>query len=95
MRWVSIRKAKIDPGLRETFEQYGTVTMQVLVATNATFFRHKGSLTTVQMVEQPLLAWLTEQYDRSERKETWSITMEIAITTLVAAELILMLWKPN
>jgi hypothetical protein len=68
--------------------------MQVLVATNTTSFRHKGNLTTVQKVEQPLLAWLTEHYDRSERRETWSITMEIAITILVAAELILMVWKP-
>jgi hypothetical protein len=31
--------------------------------------------------------WLTEQYDRAERKETWSITMEVAITVFVAAEL--------
>ena len=88
MRWFGIREATIDADLRRTFEQYGTITMQVLVATNATSFRHKGSLTTVQMVEQPLLAWLTEQYDRAERRETWSITMEIAITIFVLAELI-------
>jgi hypothetical protein len=88
MRWLNIRKAKIDPDLRKTFEQYGIMTMQTLVGTNATFFRHKGSLTTVQMVEQPLLAWLTEQYDRTDRKETWSLTMEVAITIFVLGELI-------
>jgi hypothetical protein len=31
--------------------------------------------------------WLTEQYDRAERRETWSITMEAAITVFVAFEL--------
>jgi hypothetical protein len=30
--------------------------------------------------------WLTEQYDRAERKETWSITMEAAITVFVIIE---------
>jgi hypothetical protein len=33
-------------------------------------------------------AWLTEEYDRAERRESWLITMEIAITLLVAAELV-------
>ena len=33
--------------------------------------------------------WLTEQYDRTERHETWSITMEAAITLFVAVELII------
>ncbi len=32
--------------------------------------------------------WLTEQYDRAERRETWSITMEAAITVFVLVELI-------
>ena len=91
MRWFHIREASIDPELRETFERYGTITMQVLVATNSTFFRHKGNLATVQQVEQPLLSWLTEQYDRAERKEAWSITMEAAITLLVLAELLISL----
>ncbi|HMI52815.1 MAG TPA: hypothetical protein VK525_14990 [Candidatus Saccharimonadales bacterium] len=34
-----------------------------------------------------ILVWLTEQYDRTERKETWTITLEIAVCVLVAAEL--------
>jgi hypothetical protein len=37
------------------------------------------------------LKWLVEQYDRQERKETWSITMEASITVFVLAELVLAL----
>src|SRR6267154_2808026 len=37
--------------------------------------------------EHSILGWLTEQYDRAERKETWSITMEVAITVFVFFEL--------
>jgi hypothetical protein len=36
-----------------------------------------------------MLLWLKEQYDREERKETWLITMEAAITIFVAAELVM------
>lgn len=35
------------------------------------------------------MAWLTEQYDRAERKETWSITMEAAIVVLIVVEIVL------
>jgi hypothetical protein len=87
MRWIHVRKAAIDPELRKTFEQYGTVTMQMMLATNGNMYRHQGSLFTVEKNLSSLLSWLTEQYDRAERKETWSLTMEIAITILVAAEL--------
>jgi len=60
MRWFHIRTANIDHELRETFERYGTVTMQVLLATNATTYRHQGNITTVEKYLTPLLAWLTE-----------------------------------
>jgi hypothetical protein len=40
MRWFRIRKARIDPDLRETFEQYGTSGMQILLGTR-NFFMHK------------------------------------------------------
>lgn len=86
MRLFCIRKAGIDRELRKTFERYGTVTMQTLLATNNTTYRHEGQLTTVERYLAPLLAWLTEQYDRAERKETWSLTMEVAITIFVATE---------
>jgi hypothetical protein len=88
MRWFCIRKATIDPELRETFERYGKGSMQVILSTT-NYFRHKGNSTMVESVLDSLLPWLTEQDDRAERKETWSITMEVAITILVAAELAL------
>jgi hypothetical protein len=86
MRWFRIRTANIDSELRETFERYGTVTMQMLLATNTTTYRHKGSVTTVEQYLNPLLAWLTEQYDKADRKETWHLTMEAAITIFVIIE---------
>ena len=46
MRWFQIRKAKIDPELRETFERYGVVGMQVaLSVTN--YIVHKGQQVVV------------------------------------------------
>ncbi|MGA2201283.1 MAG: hypothetical protein ABSG40_04905 [Terriglobales bacterium] len=85
MRWFCTRKANIDPDLRDTFERYGVVGMQVtLASTNA--FLHKGKIVMAADVSGDILPWLTEQFDRAERKETWLMTMEIAITLLVAAE---------
>jgi hypothetical protein len=89
MRWC-IRPAKIDPDLRKTFEQYGTAGMQMALG-DMNHFKHKGQVTKADAVLDSLLPWLTEQYDRVERKETWSMTMEIAITIFVAAELALSL----
>jgi hypothetical protein len=85
MHRFRVRKADINPELRSTFERYGLGTMQNLLA-RAGQFRHLESLTNVSMVENDLLAWLTEQYDRAERKETWSLAMEAAITIFVIAE---------
>jgi hypothetical protein len=88
MRWFRIRHAKIDSALRETFERYGRVAMQVvLAATN--YIIHEGESLDVAQFRDHLLPWLTEQYDREERKETWSMTMEAAITVFVLAELLI------
>jgi len=86
MRWFCIRQAPIDPDLRETFERYGTAGMQVALH-DMSHFKHHGETMKADAVLDSLLPWLTEQYDRAERKETWSITMEVAITVFVAAEL--------
>ena len=90
MRWFRLREARIDPALRETFEQYGVGSMQTILAT-AGHFRHQGgsNIVHVEAVLGHLLPWLTEQYDRVERKETWALTMDAAITLFVAAELVL------
>src|SRR2546425_1897337 len=78
MRWIRIRKPAIDPELRKTFERYGTATMQMILATT-NYFQHLDKQLMAQNVRDDLLPWLTEQYDRAERKETWSLTMDAAI----------------
>ncbi|HWY22810.1 MAG TPA: hypothetical protein VNX26_16400 [Candidatus Acidoferrum sp.] len=83
---LTVRHAKIDESLRATFEQLGVVVMQQLQA-NGHIFLHERTWRDTTAVRDSLLPWLTEQYDRAERKETWSILMEIAIVILVAAEL--------
>jgi hypothetical protein len=87
MRWFRVREANIDQGLRETFEQHGVGTMQSNLAAGH-YIVHKEAVTLIKDIMPDLLLWLTEQYDHAERKETWSITMEVAITLFVFAELI-------
>jgi len=50
-------------------------------------FRHQKEGLWVEAVRDPLLSWLTEQHDLAERKETWGLTMEAAVTIFVLAEL--------
>ena len=86
MRWIQIRVADIDPALRQTFERHGVGTMQTLLAAHDRVFEHQGYGIDAKSVRDPLLSWLTEQYDRAERKETWHITMEVAIAVFVGIE---------
>jgi hypothetical protein len=89
MIWFRIRRAEIDPELRKTFERYGTVGMQIALG-DMNHFVHQGQTIKAQgRTLDSLLSWFTEQYDRAERKETWSLTMEFAITVFVLVELIL------
>ncbi len=94
MRWFRIRKAEIDAELRGTFERHGVATMQTLLATTSWFW-HKGKSVMAQNVHDDLLPWLTEQYDRADRKETWSLTMEAAITVFVVTEVLLSIFRPR
>jgi hypothetical protein len=107
MRWFRIRKAKIANKDREEFEQFGVATIQSMLASgNLNELKNDfpiggaplSSRSTLSLIQFELfqkkpaaLAWLVEQYDRQERKETWSITMEAAITVFVLAELVLAL----
>jgi hypothetical protein len=87
--WFKIRKASIDAKLRLSFERYGVAAIQqFLVGTGAGDVRFEGKSIWGADLQPPMLEWLTEQYDRAERKETWTITMEVTICALVAAELI-------
>jgi|ERR1017187_3496542 hypothetical protein len=85
MRWVRIRKAKSVPkGDREIFERVGASIIGIIL-----YGDFSGQqMTEVQKTRKHAEAWLTEQYDCAERKETWSITMEAAITLFVAVELV-------
>ena len=84
---IRIRKAKIDTALRTTLERYGVVGMQVVMGTHHQFY-HEGKYCTAH--DKPymddILQWLTEQFDRSQRWETLSMTMEVMITILVGIE---------
>jgi hypothetical protein len=88
MRWFRVREARVDTKLREMFEQYGPGAAQMVLATGH-YFRNAKEVMRADAVLDSLLPWLTEQYDRAERKETWLITMEVAITVFVLAELVL------
>ena len=99
MRWFHIRVADIEDDSRTVFERYGTTIMQIVLANNTTGWDLKGVNIVVNasmiwnakdaLPVSDIQAWLTEQYDRAERKETWSLTMEFAITVFVLAELLL------
>lgn len=88
MRWFHIRRAKIDAEWRKTFERYGVLSMQVVLALGGNI-KHRGERIGIDTgLMDRMQLWLTEQYDRAERKETWLITMEVAITIFVAMEVI-------
>jgi hypothetical protein len=86
MRWCPPPKAQIDADLRKTFERYGVVTMQVVLG-STNYFHHNGAEQHVDKYLEPLLAWLTEEYEKSEFRHTWSTTMEVLITVFVFCEL--------
>jgi hypothetical protein len=88
VRWFRIRKTEIAPELRDIFEERGLDTVRAIVVLHEFAIpRHDGKLVHEDELRPPMLRWLREQYDRAERKETWLITMEVAITLFVAAEL--------
>ena len=89
MRWFRIRKANIDPTLRAAYEQYGVVSLQLEYAVKK-YVRGmpEGERTPAHHDDAALLAWLTEQYDRTERKETWGLTLEVVITVFIAVEVL-------
>jgi hypothetical protein len=94
MRWFRIRSASVDSRYRKTFEQYGAVGMQILLGIpNSRIRLDEGKDIRTDNDLPGILSWLTEQYDRAERKETWLITMEVAITVFVGVELLIEGWR--
>jgi len=63
--------------------------MQTLLSAPDRLFVYQGESSSANQVRNGLLHWLTEQYDRAERKETWTLTMEAAIIVLIVVEIIL------
>jgi hypothetical protein len=55
MRWFKIRKARIPARLRETFERYGTGSMQAILG-GQQWFHPDGQQETVQKHREELLA---------------------------------------
>ncbi len=90
MKWFRIKRAEINPELRELFEERGLETVRLYVAIpDWTMRRRDGTVVPREELRKPMMLWLKEQYDGAERRETWLITMEIAITVFVAAELLM------
>ena len=91
MRWFRIRRGELLPHYREHFEEIGVEIIRAYFTQPIgvkVYTDDKGDH-TVRELHDPMQLWLREQYDRAERKETWLITMEIAITIFVASELIM------
>jgi hypothetical protein len=100
MRWFTIRKAvSLTKEERDTLERFGAATVAALIYggfSGPLNTEPQKSLYENSTMRQHALEWLTEEYDRAERRETWLITMEAAVTVFVAAELllsILALWR--
>lgn len=90
MRWFCIRKENIPQSFREHFEELGVEIVRAYftqpIGTN--IWRDVGKdAVTVETARNSMQLWLREQYDLQERRETWNLAMEIAITVLVAVEL--------
>jgi|GEM_PF-4605038 len=89
MRWFRTRKANIASHFRQNFEELGVEIVRAYFTQDigVPVWEDDGGRWTVQALREPMKLWLREQYDRAERRETWLMTMEVAITVLVAAEL--------
>lgn len=88
-RLFRIRRAKNVPAdVRQTCERFGAnVIAHMLAAGLNPRYISLQHIYNAESNQERALEWLTEQYDRAERKENWSLIMEIAITVFVFAEL--------
>ena len=98
MRWFRIDKAEIPLDVRQTCERNGVMGMQLALANSAIggggVVLVDGRLHTLSEAKAGLAGlWLSEQFQRAERKETWSLVMEIAITFFVGFELAIEIYR--
>ena len=89
MRWFRTRRAGIPSRHRQRFEELGAEIVRAYFTqpVGVIVYSDDNGDHTVRELHDPMQLWLREQYDRAERKETWLISMEIAITLFVASEL--------
>jgi hypothetical protein len=84
-----VAEARIDTNVREALEVRGAETIRaVLIEDSFVLETAGGERFTLGDHEKSVLLWLKEQADKAERRETWLIIMEIAITVFVGLELI-------
>jgi hypothetical protein len=88
---LKIRKAVIDPQLRTRLERYGVPVIQQMVS-NQVRFRDEEGIAKVEGYQAAIMAWLTEEHDRAERKANVSLAMEAGILILVALEVAHIIW---
>ena len=77
MRWFRSRKASDVPDdHREIFERFGASLIGTVLAGGFNpSTPDLGRIHNDSQVRANAAEWLTEQYDRAKRKETWSITI--------------------
>jgi hypothetical protein len=89
MRLCSIRSANITtPFLRDAFERHGIAVMQQIFAVRGDFYLGTERVFIANHVQE-VQDWLTEKADRADRLETWHLILEVTITILVAADLLM------
>jgi hypothetical protein len=81
---LKIRKAVIDPQLRTRLERYGVPVIQQMLS--HVRFRDEEGFANIETYQAAIMAWLTEEHDRAERKANMSLAMEAGILILVALE---------
>jgi hypothetical protein len=90
VRWIRIREAKLDQFYRQLFEELGVEIVRAYFTQDIGVVVYKndaGERWTVANLREHMKPWLREQYDIQERRESWNLTMEVAITLFVALEL--------
>ena len=85
-----VRKAAIPKDQRDVFERFGVNVIGGVLG---------GGFTPAALEIKPVynnetvraqaLKWMTEEHDRTERKENWMFVMEVAITLFVLIEMVI------
>lgn len=89
VRWFRIRKADIELRHRQRFEELGVEIVRAYFTQDigVVVCEDEKGRWTVGNLREFMKPWLREQYDIQERRESWNLTMEVAITLFVAVEL--------